>query len=188
MIDFLDKVHDHEPRQIELRTEPITRQDNEPNRRQETPIEITVRRAYRIGGISIWVPVRRTVLRKSHHHATIQNQRTNRHNGSNRFPSSPRLSSLPRRFSLGDIPHHTIYPEVSSLTINRNPWCHDQYSRPAGRHLGIGPAGSTQEQGLSLKKEIEADGWKGFKRCQPSVQMPRLRRDQEDAQIMPALS
>lgn len=188
MIDFLDKVHHHEPRQIELCTEPVTRQDNEPSRRQETPIEITVRRASRIGGISIWVPVRRNVCASRTTTQRYRIQEQTRYNGSNRFPSSPRLASLPRRFSLGNIPHHTIHPEIPSLTINRNPRRHDQHSRPSGRHLGIGPAGSTQEQGLSLKKEIEADGWKGFERCQPSVQMPRLRRDQEDAQIMPALS
>lgn len=49
MIDFLDKVHDHEPRQIEPCIEPVNRQDNEPSRRQETSIAITTRRVFCTG-------------------------------------------------------------------------------------------------------------------------------------------
>lgn len=49
MIDFLDKVHDHEPRQIEPRIEPVNRQDNEPSRRQKPSIGIAIRKVFRIG-------------------------------------------------------------------------------------------------------------------------------------------
>lgn len=52
MIDFLDKVHDHEPRQIESRIEPVTRQDNETSRVDDKKLRseyIIVCRASRIG-------------------------------------------------------------------------------------------------------------------------------------------
>lgn len=192
MIDFLDRrmVVSHD--KIEPRIEPLQRQDNAPNRRPRTlhtlgiATGILTRRVLRIGESetdSLCAQSSRLCASRTTSTNDIKNTRITHHNGcrSHRLPASAILALGPLRLPLGNLLHDTIHSQIPPIAINRHSRRHHQPSRASGRYLGVSPAGGTEEQGFPLQEEIKADGGKGSKRCKPSVQVPRLRRGQEDA-------